>query len=94
MYKIRLLSAAECELEDITDYSFKHWGAKRAKKTLVEFETLFWQITRFPENGHSIEKSAAYKKAAPKLPFLVLYRIDHTVQEVVVVQIIYMSRNQ
>ena len=94
MHQLNLLSSVERELEAVADYSYEQWGAKRANKTLSEFQKLCSQLAVFPEMGRITRRKNVLQKALPRLPFLVLYRVDSKVSVITIVQIIHTRINR
>lgn len=54
MRGIKYTPRASLEIEQITDYTDKHWGREQTIKYIDNMEALFVQLTLFPDMGETI----------------------------------------
>lgn len=79
----RLTPAADQDLVEIWSSTREQWGAKQADKYLLELESCFIELTRFPDLGKERPEIRPGYRAIPKNKHVVFYRRNQNQIEII-----------
>jgi len=90
----RFTEAAARDLEDIRSHIGTHAGIDIAEQVVSRIGITITAVCRFPHIGHAGHVRDTLEMRVPRLPFVVIYRIETSKGEIIVLRVYHTSRNR